>query len=383
MTLTSKDVSIIRKGDANGDGMIIKFCTNRDVTITSIAVPQNLPSGTGPTWVYIFENEGLTLIDSGSDGSYPNLAKGIRESGFEIKDIERVAITHGHGDHDGSVGELLSESGAELWAHDIYFHLLPYDPWDLQRIPSSAIQKEMQKIISTDAETIPAQSSQRITQYTDDHTRYVNKRKNYPQGKGLIDGYSLGNLNFMHTPGHSPDEICIQLDDVIFTGDHVLPEITPHPTTKIKYSSAVRDNLPNHYHNESDFYGLGMYLKSLQRISDTNHEITVLPAHRLYNRNKLNLLTVSRASEIVEHHLTRLDRILNRIGTEPKYLEEITRGIFSKRKLIGGNLYMALSEVVSHIELLEDLGDLHVGSDCSLRWLGTRNYREFLSGANV
>ena len=126
-----------------------------------------------------------------------------------------------------------------------------------------------------------------------------------------------------------------------------------------------------------------MYLKSLQRISDTNHEITVLPAHRLYNRNKLNLLTVSRASEIVEHHLTRLDRILNRIGTEPKYLEEITRGIFSKRKLIGGNLYMALSEVVSHIELLEDLGDLHVGSDCSLRWLGTRNYREFLSGANV
>ena len=107
--------------------------------------------------------------------------------------------------------------------------------------------------------------------------------------------------------------------------------------------------------------------------------MSVLPAHRLFNRNKFNFQTVSRASEVIDHHADRLGRILRRIGPNPTTLESITRGVFSRRKLIGGNLYAALSEIVAHIEMLEDLGDLDVAEDQSLRWTGTENHRQFVS----
>ena len=63
------------------------------------------------------------------------------------------------------------------------------------------------------------------------------------------------------------------------------------------------------------------------------------------------------------------------MGTEPTSLEHITRGVFARRKLIGGNLYMALSEIVAHIELLEDTGDIEVWEDMRMRSKGSENYQ--------
>ena len=45
---------------------------------------------------------------------------------WALTDLKRVIITHGHQDHDGNVYDLLKASGAELWAHEMYFHFLPY-----------------------------------------------------------------------------------------------------------------------------------------------------------------------------------------------------------------------------------------------------------------
>jgi hypothetical protein len=83
---------------------------------------------------------------------------------------------------------------------------------------------------------------------------------------------------------------------------------------------------------------------------------------------------------VIDHHAGRLSRILQRIGSKPTSLESITRGVFSKRKLIGGNLYMALSEIVAHIEVLEDVGDLEVTEGQDLHWTGKENHKEFIHG---
>ena len=53
-------------------------------------------------------------------------------------------------------------------------------------------------------------------------------------------------------------------------------------------------------------------------------------------------------------------------------------GIFERGKLIGGNLYMALSEMVAHVELLFDLGDLELNEDRQLVRTGHENYRQFI-----
>ena len=113
-------------------------------------------------------------------------------------------------------------------------------------------------------------------------------------------------------------------------------------------------------------------------VVDLGPEVAVLPAHRLFNKNRFNFQTVQRATDVIDHHVSRLNRILRRVGSEPTALEEVTRGIFARRALIGGNLYAALSEIVAHIELLEDAGDIELTDDRKLRWKGTENFRELI-----
>lgn len=377
MSEAFKDVTVLRQGDPQGNRMIVRLTTHSGLVIHTIAVPQDWPSGTGPTWAYLFENEGLTLIDAGAVGSYSMLAQGIQEAGFQTRDIDRVIVTHGHQDHDGAAGELAEDTGAELWAHGIYEHLLQHNPWDIQRKAASALQQEMDRVVENDREANSPDAS-KMSDYRARHKNYVEKRRHYHVGHGIEEGEGLGNMKFMHAPGHSPDEICVMLDGLVFTGDHVLPEITPHPTTKTLYGDDVKSAMPTHFHDESQYYGLATYLKSLQKVVDLGEDVAVLPAHRLFNRNKFNFQTVSRATEVIDHHADRLGRIVRRIGTKPTTLESITRGVFSKRKLIGGNLYMALSEIVAHIEILEDVGDLEVTDGQGLRWTGTENHKEFI-----
>jgi hypothetical protein len=54
---------------------------------------------------------------------------------------------------------------------------------------------------------------------------------------------------------------------------------------------------------------------------------------------------------------------------------KITQELFPPRKLTGGGFFAAVSEVVSHLELLADMGDIEVSEDGGLRRNGTANYR--------
>ncbi len=376
-----KTVETLRSGDAAGNHMVMRLDTVLGRRIYAIGVPQDTQSRTGPTWAYLFENDGLTLIDAGATGSYRQLADGVRTTGYQVEDIERVVITHGHQDHDGAAGWLAQHADAEIWAHDIYPHLLQFDPWHIQRTPSSPIQIEMQRVMDADKKSAREADTvaQRTTTYAERHKEYVKTRRRFEVSRSVCANETHGDLTFLHAPGHSPDELCIMLDGLVFTGDHVLPEITPHPTTKIKFSSGVRSSLPQHIHSEDEYFGLETYLRSLKLISELGEGTAVLPAHRLFSKGRFNFKTTQRASEILEHHAIRLDRILNRIGEHPKSLETITRAVFARSKLIGGNLYMALSEIVAHIELLHDADDLEIAEDMLLRRSGSENYRQLIS----
>ena len=102
----------------------------------------------------------------------------------------------------------------------------------------------------------------------------------------------------------------------------------------------------------------------------------VLPAHRAYFHGKFNLIGVERAKEILEHHRERLYDLLVLIRKETTGMESITRRHFSSRHLEGPNFRMALSEVVSHIELLQEAGDVEmVGENKNqVRWTGSENF---------
>ena len=364
-------VDTLREGDPQGNRMVLRIVTRDRHVIHAIGVPQDWPSRTGPTWCYVFEDDGTTLIDPGAQGSFHEVEDGLRVAGFSVSDIDRVIVTHGHSDHDGSTTELVDAAGAELNAHTMYAALIPFSPWEVQDRSSSPLHAEMNRVVS-------GNSDRRSESYAARNRRYVEARKSLKVHREVGDGDSIGELGVIYAPGHSPDELCLTLDGVVFTGDHVLPEITPHPTTKADYSDHVMREIPSAFSNPASAYGLEVYMRALKTVYDLGETRAVLPAHRLFNRGHFNFVSVDRAGEVIAHHGERMSDIVRHLDGRPTGLEEVTRGVFESRKLSGGNLFMAMSEVVAHVELLQDIGDVEFTEEAELRHTGSEEFRDFV-----
>ena len=368
-----KNVDTVRSGDADGHGMVVGLTTQEGVRVHAVAVPQDRPSSTGPTWAYLFDHQGMNLIDPGAMGSYYALVDGLKVVGYRPDDIDRVFISHGHSDHDGGAGRLINESGAELWAHEAYGHLLKHDPWEVQRSSGTSVQRYMHQVFEAYVIKEDLKPSETGGRWRAQHDEYMTMRRDLEVTRSVHDGEQVGEMTMYHMPGHTPDSICVSLDGLLFTGDHVLPEITPHPTMKA--------SLPGSNGCQGDrSYGLETYLRSLGRVVDIATDSLMMPAHRLFNRNRFYLQTSDRAQEIIDHHLFRLRVIMRKIGEGRVSLEEVTRGIFSKRALLGRNFYSALSEVVAHIEMLQDTEDIEWSDDGSMRAKSGRNYWRLVTG---
>jgi len=380
-----KSIQVEREGDTNGNGMIITFTSSDATNIHAMAIPQDWPSPTGPTWVYLFENESLTLIDTGAKNSLSYLRDAMNSIGFHLRDIERVVITHGHSDHDGSLKELMATIDAMLLAHDLYAQPLQYDPWKINPCTLSTIHTIMGNVIAEYDSANSGDGTPSISTLTKKFNEYLRYRNSLRIDHCLQDGVSDGAATVYHTPGHTPEEICVLLNDVMFTGDHILPEITPHPTTKATFPQSLRESSPVNHYSEKNLYGLRPYLNSLMKTRDScDKNVAMLPAHRLYNKGKLNIQSVStRSEEIAKHHISRLNDIIQNIQRQSNTLEKITNQMFSRRKLKGINYYMALSEAVSHIELLEEYDDITIDSNNTIRWNGSKNYRQLINELGI
>ena len=365
-----KELLVLREAKENGDGAVLKITTKGDTVIHAVSVAREGFSYTGPTWTYVFESDGLTLIDAGEAGSLSRLEDGLAVAGFTIQDIQRVIISHGHEDHDGAVAELVDKAGVEVWAHEIYAHLQSYDPRTISRRIISPIQKEMWRVSEING-SFPPSSPQR--------DEYVRRRQTLKIDHPIAANETIGALEILHTPGHSPDELCMKLDEVVFTGDHVLPEISPHPTMRTEFPPEIRQQLPDAYKNADEWYGLSRYLHSLKIIVDLGSDTELLPAHRYYNRGHFNFISTERAAVILDHHGQRLKNILEKVAESEVNLEDLTRGIFAHRELLSDNLLAGLSEIVAHVEILEELGDLIVTDDGMISASGQSNHLDFLS----
>ena len=205
----------------------------------------------------------------------------------------------------------------------------------------------------------------------------------------VTDGLRCDGMTYFYTPGHSPDELCILFDRIMFTGDHVLPQITPHPSVSRSHAS-YRSVLPEPYRSSNEIYGLKALLRSLLRVAAMGSGIAVLPAHRAYHRGQFNPVGLERAAEIVEHHVLRCHDLVDILKQGPRDLVSLTRDHFSHRELDDNNLFLALTEVMSHVELLVETGDVSVEggpstgsgrvgeSDGKVQWNGTEAFPEFI-----
>jgi len=139
----------------------------------------------------------------------------------------------------------------------------------------------------------------------------------------------------MHTPGHTHDHLCLFDPEhgVVFTGDHVLPSITPH-------ISGIAD------HHDP----LALFVQSQQRMIDMTGVTIALPAH---GHPFTDL--AGRAAHIIEHHDERLNLIRGARGDLPNgTVHDFMQVLFQPRSWGG----MAESETYAHLEHLRELGEM-------------------------
>ncbi|MBM3154292.1 MAG: MBL fold metallo-hydrolase [Chloroflexi bacterium] len=350
-----KTPEITRHGKENGEGMVVHYRTARGTDVFGLGVP-NIYSNTdwdlGPTWCYLVLGDRTTLIDTGRRGNVEVLQNLLKATGKRPSDIDRIVVSHSHEDHDGNLADLLPVSQAELGAHTIYSQMIAYhthvqDGARHPDLPGSCRMCFMPEIVRR--ECLP----------------YHQRRSALKLDFAIQDGETTsdGSLRFLFTPGHSPDAVCVVLDDeVIFTGDTVLPDITSHPSS-VSFFHANRLVLPEEYRAENQVYGLLNYIKSLSSLASISpNPIPAFPAHRLFYNSQFNLISdVShRARDIIQFHLDRCRAILEIIGDGTISLEEIAVRHFPSALLQGMGKTMALNEILTHLELLQDCGDVQL-----------------------
>jgi glyoxylase-like metal-dependent hydrolase (beta-lactamase superfamily II) len=292
----------------------------------------------------------------------------LKSIGKGFSNIDRIVITHSHEDHDGNVAEIISATQAELWAHTIYSQMISYHP----HIKDGALHPELP-------------GSCRLCPMPETFYRncllYHEKRSSLEVDFTIKDDQRLPDedLSFLFTPGHSPDSICIVLEDeVIFTGDTLLPDITSHPS--LVYAFEVnRRILPKGYRRRNDVYGLMNYIKSLSKVACLNCQPfkAAFPAHRLFYNGRFNLLDSSeRAKEIIQFHIDRCRDILRILDNKPTGVADIVVQHFPPSRLAGFGRVLAENEIRAHIEIMEACGDVcwTDGNKELVKRSGTSNY---------
>ena len=364
-----EDVLVVRDGDARGNRMVVRLTTSAGRPIFAIGVPQpDIEDRLGPTWAYLFECEGVNLVDAGAHGTLDELNDGIETAGYSPRDVDRVIITHGHSDHDGAAFRFVRDAGAELWAHEVYARTLPFDDSRIQRSLKTPLAAQMDALKSRNGRSRDSDS------FWHSEPGYAEAKKAAEVDRRVRGGERVGDMRLMHTPGHSPDELSVVLDNVVFTGDHVLPEITPHPTCRVRFTEEVGRALSPEYTDADALYGLETYIRSLRMVEELGESIQVLPAHRLFNKGRFNFSDIGRIGEIIEHHAERLEMALDVVDGDGGTLTDVTRALFPRQTPSSPVYHLALTEAMAHVELLHESGDLDVAVDGALRSTGSRNY---------
>jgi glyoxylase-like metal-dependent hydrolase (beta-lactamase superfamily II) len=367
-----KTPNVIVKGKDNGEGMVIHYKTAKGTDVFGLGVPNTYIDADwdlGPTWCYLISNGKTTLIDTGRLGKFDVLATLLKSAGKRFSDIHRIAVTHSHEDHDGNVAEVMSATQAELWAHPIYREMISYHPDITDGAPHPELPGSCRVCRMPEAF------------YTKNCLPYHKARSKLNIDCDITDGQELQDedLSFAFTPGHSPDSLCIVLEDeVIFAGDTLLPEITSQPslTHTFKVNQLI---LPEEYRQINDIYGLMNYIKSLSKIANLSSQPlkATFPAHRFFYNGRFNLIdNRHRAKEIIQFHIDRCRDILRIVDNNPSGIKDIIIRHFPPSRLTGMGKSLADNEIRAHLELMEDCGDIiwERGDKDIIKGTGTSNY---------
>jgi glyoxylase-like metal-dependent hydrolase (beta-lactamase superfamily II) len=276
------------------------------------------------------------LIDSGSGFGESNqqIEKGFYEittrysRPIHFNDLTHILITHGHIDHFGGLTWLRPQTHALLGVHELDLrNLTNYE----ERL-TFVSYRLLSYLIEAGFPEDRSQELIEVYQITKRMIRSVNVDFTYE-----AVGMQVGPFEMLHTPGHCPGQVVIRLHDVLFSGDQVLHDISPHQSPEQLTLST----------------GLDHYLKSLTLLRSWAKDVRITLAGHQKPIGDLD----SRINAIITLHKERLEIILDFLR-EPHTIKEVADHLFGE--VHGYNVLLAIEEAGAHVEYLERRGLLSI-----------------------
>lgn len=315
-------------------GVVDRYETDGGGQIFGIPVSM-FPGLWGYVYVVLVENYRV-LIDTGSGYGDSNLhmEAGLRTASelagvdVTLTNLTHVLITHGHIDHYGGLSYLHPRSGAKLGIHELDRRIVTNHEERL-----FIVARRLEEFL-IEAGVNAENRGPILDMYKMTKTLYQSVPVDFTYE---AQGMRLGPFKMLHVPGHCPGHVVIRLHNVLFSGDHVLAEISPHQAPERLTPST----------------GLDHYLRSLGALLPWAKGVHLT----LGGHGKPITDLEGRLDAIHDLHMQRLQKVLD-ILTTPLTIVEVSRELFGEVK--GYNILLALEEAGAHVEYLYQRGLLRI-----------------------
>jgi len=299
------------------------------------------PFSVGPVNVYAArapQGDGLTLVDCGPHTPQARavLDVGLSALGHSVRDVRRIVVTHAHADHYGLAASLVQESGAQVLTH----------PSNRPLLETYIEERERRLVFYADL--------LRVSGVPDELGQFVHRARrslgeyaeSVPVSGDLNEGDTVTlagrEWQVLYMPGHSSGLVCLYEPQsrVLLSNDHLLRDISSNPVVEPPPPGQARRAK-----------SLVEYLGQLRRVAAMDVSVA-WPGHGEPIHHVPELV-----SQRVEFHAQRAEHILQSFAGQEVTTFQITSRLFPTLDPL--NFFLAISEVLGHLELLESEGRVH------------------------
>lgn len=303
--------------------------TSKAIAIHCLPLPTPYPVGDVNT--YLIEGPEPILVDTGvfSSRSLAALGEGLAKHGLKLSEIRHILLTHGHFDHAGAALHLSFKLQATLYAapQSLIF------PGEREKT-----RHEVSAFLVRCG--MPRELIEVVFELFKHGLRFADQESRPHALHELRDGELLRfpglDLRVLATPGHSPDSVCFlePISGRLLAGDTLLPAITPNPMLYLDAQKGFQRHR-----------SLLAYLDSLEELAGKRVSFAH-PGHGA---------TITEVDELIANNrrftALRQDDFMGKWSGPRTTPYELALAAFGPRDPV--NQYLALSETIAHLDLLE------------------------------